>query len=218
MGLIGSQKLAATASPTADQSPAADQLSAADQPSAAASGPNASPTERSTVSNMEAPPFRDVTFDELKSHKLILSTTGPQPRHEILVLANAIAREKLQGSKKSVRSIARQYQCGVSGKVCHRATTVDGTATVVYAHPLCTLLSRPRSSNLLCVCPVRETEPEPHSMRNLSSAFSCLRLECSSLVTNRPPPLPPSPPATPGAVNLQRNGLPRLTGPASSSF
>lgn len=68
------------------------------------------------------PVFRTVTFEELQQlHQVTVGSgkrrTGPRPRNEVILLANAVAREWMSGGTASVRSLAKASQwCVQSGK------------------------------------------------------------------------------------------------------
>ena len=64
--------------------------------------------------------FRSVAFNELIERRLTWHNAGPKPRHEVMLLANAIAHGRLKGLKPSVRSMARDLGCCVASGTLHR--------------------------------------------------------------------------------------------------
>lgn len=62
------------------------------------------------------PPLRSISYEELLYHKAITTRRGPKPRGEVMGLANAIAHDRIRNHKRSVRKVARDFSCNMSGK------------------------------------------------------------------------------------------------------
>ena len=118
--------------------------------------------------------FRVVTIQELVLHPdLDLGKKGPPPRDEVMLLANAIARDRMSGGTASVRSVAKAHQwCTKSGKTACPSTPVPKSSKeprvrVFTSIPLTPPLVHPPR------CVQAGTGPVQSIMRTASCGFCC---------------------------------------------
>lgn len=81
----------------------------------AAAIPSSETLPRQMTMTSQGISLREVTYEQLREAGVLRTKSGPKPRSDVILLANAIAHDRLLGNRRSVRAVAQATTNTFSG-------------------------------------------------------------------------------------------------------